>query len=267
MTPDPYRGSVSIKRPQSWNRYGYVLNDPANRKDPSGLCAAILAGITMEPYESKALDDLQIQLGAVAGFPYNDLSASGSIMNVASQGLIGPNDSTAVALSALQAALAGTNGSIDVIAYSGGAQAFSTAYSQLSSADQARIGSILYISPGAVGTLVTTKDPSKTSVVMGKGAADVGATAFTTIPLGVSTTWTACAHTDLACLLSAAQQQITQFAAGGPCAKQDIFQRTVDPDKLLYEKYPGERSAFDWLFWGYGGMNLDEEDFEYDFDL
>ncbi len=36
-TPDPYRGSMSIANPQSFNRYSYVQNDPVNFIDPSGL--------------------------------------------------------------------------------------------------------------------------------------------------------------------------------------------------------------------------------------
>jgi hypothetical protein len=46
----------------------------------------------------------------------------------------GPNASTAVAPQALQDALTTTTGSIDVIAYSGGVQAFATALGQLSEA-------------------------------------------------------------------------------------------------------------------------------------
>lgn len=37
MTPDPYDGSARPTNPQSWNRYPYVLGDPVNGKDPSGL--------------------------------------------------------------------------------------------------------------------------------------------------------------------------------------------------------------------------------------
>jgi hypothetical protein len=30
-------GSVDLRSPQSWNRYAYVNNDPANHGDPLGL--------------------------------------------------------------------------------------------------------------------------------------------------------------------------------------------------------------------------------------
>jgi RHS repeat-associated protein len=36
-SPDPYNGSMSIRDPQSFNRYSYVSNDPTNSIDPSGL--------------------------------------------------------------------------------------------------------------------------------------------------------------------------------------------------------------------------------------
>ena len=37
LSPDPYGGSASPGNPQSWNRYAYAGNDPANHTDPSGL--------------------------------------------------------------------------------------------------------------------------------------------------------------------------------------------------------------------------------------
>jgi RHS repeat-associated protein len=36
-SPDPYLGSMSVKDPQSFNRYTYVSNDPNNFVDPTGL--------------------------------------------------------------------------------------------------------------------------------------------------------------------------------------------------------------------------------------
>lgn len=36
-SPDPYKGSMSIISPQSFNRYSYVINDSINYVDPSGL--------------------------------------------------------------------------------------------------------------------------------------------------------------------------------------------------------------------------------------
>lgn len=39
MTPDRSWRSANLKNPQSWNRYSYVVGDPVNRNDPSGLCS------------------------------------------------------------------------------------------------------------------------------------------------------------------------------------------------------------------------------------
>jgi RHS repeat-associated protein len=36
-SPDPYKGSMSLGNPQSFNRYSYVENQPTNYVDPSGL--------------------------------------------------------------------------------------------------------------------------------------------------------------------------------------------------------------------------------------
>jgi len=36
-SPDPYKGSMNIGDPQSFNRYSYVSNEPTNFVDPSGL--------------------------------------------------------------------------------------------------------------------------------------------------------------------------------------------------------------------------------------
>jgi RHS repeat-associated protein len=37
MTPDPSSSSQDPRAPQTWNRYPYVVGDPVNGKDPSGL--------------------------------------------------------------------------------------------------------------------------------------------------------------------------------------------------------------------------------------
>ncbi|MGQ0540940.1 MAG: RHS repeat domain-containing protein [Blastocatellia bacterium] len=36
-SPDPYKGSMNLSNPQSFNRYSYVENQPTNFVDPSGL--------------------------------------------------------------------------------------------------------------------------------------------------------------------------------------------------------------------------------------
>jgi len=41
-TADPYRGSMTVGDPQSFNRYSYVQNDPTNFVDPLGLCLLVI---------------------------------------------------------------------------------------------------------------------------------------------------------------------------------------------------------------------------------
>lgn len=37
MSPDPYGTSMDTGNPQSFNRHAYVMGDPVNRSDPTGL--------------------------------------------------------------------------------------------------------------------------------------------------------------------------------------------------------------------------------------
>ncbi len=219
MSPDPYRRSAKRRNPGSWNRYVYVKGDPVKYTDPSGLCAAMLAGITMEP--GGAFGDLQKQLGAVAAYPYSSLGPIDSLASVTQQAVLGPNASTEVAVDAIKAALAGSTGLIDIIAYSGGAQALTTALNNsqtFSAADLARIGSVLYISPGLNGPVWTTINPANTTVITGTGPINWAIGLNLTIPSGVSTVTTNCAHTDLQCFFNAAQSQLQQIMKRDKCA-------------------------------------------------
>jgi len=227
-TMDRSTTSLSLSNPESWNRYAYVLGDSINSNDPSGLCAAILAGVTMNPSTDPTIAQQQAALGAVAGFPYSGQSLPQSLGAVVSQAVFGPNASTAVALQTLLAALNGTSGSIDVIAYSGGAQAFATALGELSPAQQARIGNILYISPGMLGTLPTPNGTANVTVVEGWNASiDPVAMLGTSIPSGVNVIKTTCDHADLACLLR--NSPLAVITADGPCSSQGVFFRHPDP--------------------------------------
>ena len=221
MTADPYGGSGVAGNPQSWNRYGYVLGDPVGGNDPAGLCSALLAGSTMN-LTDPVFEGLQTNLGAVAGFPYSGLNLPMSVANVLSQATFGPNVFTQVALNTLQDAFSSNGGLIDVVAYSGGAQAFATALGELSPAYQARFGNILYISPGMVGTLPVGSVSA--TVVFGTEARTAAAFG-TVIPSNVPIASTDRAHTDLGCLFASggAQSALRRMRADGPCNLQDVF--------------------------------------------
>ena len=211
-TPDPTHASVSLSDPFSWNRYSYTEGDPVNGNDPSGLCAAFIGGIRMGPGASD-FTAIAGSIDAVTALPYAGQDLAQSLASVISQGT-GPNAGTAVALAAIQFALATNSGMIDIVAYSGGAAAFTDAYSELSGADQQRIGNILYISPGAAGGIVTN---GSTSVVQGSGFIDNLVTSGTNIPSGTPITDSNCAHTDFACLARAAQSQLSTIQNDGSC--------------------------------------------------
>jgi len=67
MTPDPYGGSTKPNEPLTWNRYGYVLDDPANSIDPTGLddqcevalCGPDIGGIGFTFDLGQILDEMQ----------------------------------------------------------------------------------------------------------------------------------------------------------------------------------------------------------------
>ena len=145
----------------------------------------------------------------------------------------------------------GTNNPISVDIYDNGVL-LATALGQLSPADQARIGHILYISPGMVGTLPTPSGADNATIVEGWNYdVDPLATVGMVIPMGVKTIKTACDHTDLGCLLGAAP--LAQITADGPCPYADIFtrmsRRIAPPPPVYAQAGSGEGwSIFDLLF-------------------
>src|SRR6185436_3631905 len=66
-SPDPYPGSVQLGDPQSWNRYSYVVDDPANLIDPLGMttCPYGEKGCT-DPHQN---DDLALRTGLANANP------------------------------------------------------------------------------------------------------------------------------------------------------------------------------------------------------
>jgi RHS repeat-associated protein len=212
-TADPTARNISFQDPQTWNLYAYTNGDPVNSNDPTGLCSAFFAGITQEYDESSAFTRIANAAGAQQAYGYAGLDAGNSILSIARQDSLA-QQAIGVALASLNQVLANNTGKVDVVAFSGGASAFSGAYNLLSVADQQRIGNIVYVSPGAAGEIATN---STTSVVLGTGFADWGATMGTSVPPGTPTTQTQCAHTDFACLVNSAQSQFKPIQDNGAC--------------------------------------------------
>ncbi len=183
------------------------------------------AGINMDP--GGLFSEQATTLGAVSAFPYSGEDKLVSIGSVLSQVAFGPNDSTQAVIRALHDALAGSSGTLDIIAYSGGAQAFNTAMSDPSftATDIARIGTVLYIAPGGSGPLWTTGNPANTTVLTGPGWENQGAGFDVAITAGTNRINTTCSHTDYACWFAAAASQLSAMAGHGPCGNRDTFLR------------------------------------------
>jgi RHS repeat-associated protein len=155
MTVDPANAG-EIKNPQSLNRYSYVLNDPINGFDPDGLCTDIIGGITQTANTPGMITAQQFaqNIGAITALPFAGGGLIAGAANVLAQGMGDPTGATLTAFNAI--VLAAQNpGPISIIAFSGGAQAFSAAWTYLNSATQSRITNITYIDPGSSGPLVS----------------------------------------------------------------------------------------------------------------
>ena len=91
LSVDPTWDSADIGRPQSWNRYGYVLNNPVGRTDPDGRCsfgAVLFGGIGcgVESAVKGAIQDYHDAKEAIAGmgrdFPANENLMGGAVLTL-----------------------------------------------------------------------------------------------------------------------------------------------------------------------------------------
>ena len=227
MTPDPFSGSASPYSPQSWNRYPYAMGDPVGGKDPTGLCTAMFAGGKMAPGDND-FDQLSDKLQSVTAYPYSNDSGDGGALGDDLPSTIGAGVFTALGVQtgaagvgkdALQMA-AQTEGSINIVTDSAGAQIFKTALASNPNL-KSRIGNIVYIAPSAVGLLPISENGT-TTIVLGKGFKDVVAGIAVQFPIGADTRHTNCDHTDFGCLEAAANKQISTME-GAPCNNPMTF--------------------------------------------
>ena len=177
-TPDPGNAG-DLSNPTSLNLYAYVLDDPINSQDPEGLCTVMIGGITQIPYtpDVTAQQDVAESIGAISAFPYNSGSKAIDITNILAQGVGVPTGAVATALQAI--ALAAQNsGPIDIIAFSGGAAAFTSAWNYLSPDVQSRIQSITYVAPGSSPAQSLTSGTPGTTIDVYEDSTDFANTAL-----------------------------------------------------------------------------------------
>ena len=221
-TPDRKKGNGA--NPGSLNKYAYVAGDPINKNDPKGLCAVMIAGsaqwglVLTRRWTSEVTG-----LGADQAYPNQGQTLRQSVGSVAQQAS-NPNASTATALAAIQYALSSNSGLVDIIAYSAGAAAFTAAYGELSAAQQARIGLVAYISPGAATQLANVQ--GTTSVILGSGVQDNLATIGTEIPQGIPIYDTSCVHQNLGCFFGLGFSQLATIQSNGSCNSPQTFTRS-----------------------------------------
>jgi len=211
LTPDRRGGKLA--NPGSLNKYTYVGGDPINKNDPKGLCAVFVGGFTSNYNSSTAFTQIANAGGENQAYPFSGLSFFQSLATW--QG----STATNVALAAINNALQSNSGTIDIVAWSGGAAAFTNAYNQLSASQQQRIGNIVYVGPANIGGLATN---STTTVLLGQGWQDNGATSATTIPASIDTT---CNHGDFACFVQQAQTQFAAIQNDGSCNSPNVYTR------------------------------------------
>jgi RHS repeat-associated protein len=233
LTKDYSGKSARLRSPQTWNRYSYASNDPVNRNDPKGLCDDVIGGITQASSNANALNQFASDIGAVQAFPYASGSRSGvlgaiaGLSQVAYQALLGASPSTFTAFMSVMAA-SQDPGPINIFTFSGGAQAFASAYQYLPTSVQDRINNVTYVSPGAISGSPLPAGNGSTTAVLGRditasGAADVLATLLAQLPAGTQIVDTACGH-DSNCEFNAAIDTL-DANAGNACSQPTTISR------------------------------------------
>lgn len=159
-----------------WNQYAYP-SDPNTFIDPSGLCTIFIGGVK-DNSNNAALNAAANSVGGIYVPPYDGQSTLSAILNIAAQALAGPLGSTQDVADAVNQIQSDPNG-IQIVAFSGGAQAFSmAAQSGAIEQDQLQnITQITYLSPG-LGPFGSLYKGPDTTVFHGHGVTDFGATFF-----------------------------------------------------------------------------------------
>lgn len=219
-SPDPIAGNIA--NPQSLNRYAYVENSPTNAMDSSGLCTIFIGGVR-DNADNSNFNKAANAVGGIYVAAYDGQSTVGAIINIAAQSLVGPNGSSQAVADATKQIADDPNG-IQIVAFSGGAQAFSSAAQSGGQMDPQEGGSwssvpplisqtaldnitqITYLSPG-IGPFGGLYKGPDTTIFHGHGGKDLAATLFAKMS-GDGGTALPCKH-DFSCEFGALDESIT----------------------------------------------------------
>ena len=213
---DRYGKSAHLSDPSSWNRYTYSRNDPVNNNDPTGFCSVLIGGITQNIYgDPSSQMNFAQDTGAISAFPYQGSNGIVDITSVLAQGLGIPTGATYTALQAIALA-AQSSGPISIFTFSGGAQAFTAAWSYLSADVQNRITNITYIDPGAFGSVTGGNGANVHVYEDSSDIANILVQVVTTVPLTATFVDTGvCGHTS-ECVYNNFADSLKQLASP-PC--------------------------------------------------
>jgi RHS repeat-associated protein len=183
MSPDPSGiWLADATDPKQLNLYNYVANNPLSNTDPSGLCTVFVGGVRDQ--NSGALAAAAASVGGLVVAPFGGQSTLGALLNIAAEALAGPNASSQQVSDALNSILSDPAG-IQIVAFSGGAQAFSTAVESgsvgnVTSAPLSLVNTVVYLSPG-LGPGGQLAFGSTAAVYHSTGVVDALATSFSRV--------------------------------------------------------------------------------------
>jgi hypothetical protein len=174
-------------------------------------------------------------------YPYSGTGVVYGAASVFEQSLGIGDAATVAAYQAIMAA-AQDSGPINIVAFSGGAQAFTSAMWALPMSVSERIQNVTYISPGA-GFWPLPSGSGVTNAVVGSSALEIGLRLPYQVPPGTTFMNTDCGH-DLDCQIRAARQ-LLENTKGNSCTGPATFSGHIEPPygwvpggiKTFYETY------------------------------
>jgi len=222
LSPD-FRGG-SARSPQGLCRYSYVLNDPINLVDPTGMegCVIFLGINTPRDSTNSGSKDSLLQEYRLTGiYSYDGGRVAGVGQTVRQD--FGPSSRTTSGAAALNEM------SPDVIlAWSGGAEIVSKAYNKglIDESLWSNVQQKVWISPGTgLGTKLPL-DPNDV-IIHGNNGADFWATLSQRLK-GNYGTGLPCNHGDLKCFLMFLNNLLLQHGCGKPFDLAGTFPDSID---------------------------------------